>query len=46
MKAIRYALIHIAGRIISHSRELIIRCGRELAWLIDIRSKIGRLSLT
>jgi hypothetical protein len=45
MKAIRYALVHIAGRIISHSRELIIRCGRELAWLIDIRSKIVRLGL-
>jgi hypothetical protein len=46
MKAIRYALVHIAGRIIRRSRELIIRCGRELAWLIDIRSKIGRLGLT
>jgi hypothetical protein len=45
MKAIRYALVHIAGRMISHSRELIIRCSRELAWLIDIRSKIVRLGL-
>jgi hypothetical protein len=44
MKAIRFALINIAGRIVRRSRELIIRCGRELAWLIDIRSKIGVLS--
>ena len=43
MKAIRYTLVHIAGRIVRRSRELIIRCGREFAWLIDIRFKINRL---
>jgi hypothetical protein len=40
MKAIRFALIHIPGRVIKRSRQLIIRCGRSLDWLIDIRSKI------
>lgn len=43
MKALRFALIHIPGRIITHSRELIIRCGRAVDWLIDIRSKIDIL---
>jgi hypothetical protein len=44
MKALRFALIHIPGRIITRSRELIIRCGRAVDWLIDIRSKIWMLS--
>jgi len=44
MKSLRFALIHIPGRIITRSRELIIRCGRAVDWLIDIRSKIWMLS--
>lgn len=44
MKAIRFALVNIAGRIVTRGRGLIIRCGRQLAWLIEIRSKIARLS--
>jgi len=40
MKAIRFALIHIPARVIKRSRQLIIRCGRSLDWLVDIRSKI------
>lgn len=43
MKAIRFALIHIPGRVITRSRELIIRCGRSVSWLLDIRSKILNL---
>jgi len=43
MKSLRFALIHIPGRIITRSRELIIRCGRAVDWLIDIRSKICML---
>jgi hypothetical protein len=39
MKAIRFALIHIPGRVVKRSRQLIVRCGRNLDWLIDIRSK-------
>ena len=46
MKALRFALIHIAGRIITRSRELIIRCGRSVRWLIDIRCKIKELCPT
>ena len=46
MKALRFALIHIAGRIITRSRELIIRCGRSVRWLIDMRCKIKELCPT
>lgn len=46
MKALRFALIHIPGRIITRSRELIIRCGRSASWLISIRSKISILCST
>lgn len=45
MKVIRFALVNIAGRIVRRSRQLIIRCGRELSWLIDIRSRIGELCI-
>ena len=40
MKAIRFALIHIPGRVVKRDRQVIVRCGRNLDWLIDIRSKI------
>lgn len=43
MKAIRFALIHIPARVITHARGLVIRCGRSVEWLIDIRCKIGML---
>jgi hypothetical protein len=43
MKAIRFALIHVPARVITHARELIVRCGRSARWLIDIRLKIGEL---
>lgn len=43
MKALRFRLIHIPGRIITRGRELIIRCGRSVDWLLDIRIKINRL---
>lgn len=43
MKAIRFRLINIPGRIITTGRQLIIRCGREVAWLIEMRSKIDKL---
>jgi hypothetical protein len=43
MKAIRFTLIHIPARIITSGRQLIIRCGRAVGWLIDIRCKIEKL---
>ena len=43
MKALRFRLIHIPGRIITRGRELIIRCGRSVDWLLDIRIKINKL---
>jgi hypothetical protein len=46
MKAIRFALIHIPGRVVQRSRQLIVRCARDLDWLLDIRSKIKILCAT
>jgi hypothetical protein len=43
MKAIRFVLILIPGRIITRNRELIIHCGRSVSWLLDIRCEILNL---
>jgi hypothetical protein len=47
MKAIRFSLINLPGRIIEHSRELIIRLGNNsfAALLIEIRRRIQALSM-
>ena len=42
MKAIRFGLINLPARVLTHSRQLIIRC-RQMEWLADIRGKILRL---
>jgi hypothetical protein len=46
LKAIRFALINLPGRVIERSRRLIIRLSRNHAsfdWLIDIRLRIAAL---
>ena len=46
LKAIRFALIDISGRIVEHGRQLFVRLARghpALAWLIQMRREIGTL---
>jgi len=46
MKAIRYSLINIPGRIVKRSRYLIVRLSKNnplMEWLIEIRAKITML---
>lgn len=46
LKAIRFALINLAGRVTETSRGLIIRLGKNhpsFDWLVDIRAKIAML---
>lgn len=46
MKAIRFALINLPGRVIERSRKLVIRLGKHhpgFDWLIEIRAKIAAL---
>ena len=48
MKAIRFSLINIPGRIIEHSRELIIRLSKDhpvIDLLVQARSRIRDLVL-
>ncbi len=47
MKAIRFSMINLAGRIIAHARQLIIKLVKDhpsLALLIEARQKIMRLA--
>lgn len=47
MKAVRFSLIRIAGRVLNRSRCLILRLSkghRAFAWILEIREKILRLS--
>jgi hypothetical protein len=46
LKAIRFALIDVSGRIVEHGRQLFVRLARghpALAWLMRMRWKIGAL---
>jgi hypothetical protein len=46
MKAIRFALINLPGRVIERSRKLVIRLGQHhpnFDWLIEIRARIAML---
>jgi len=48
LKAIRFALIDVSGRIVEHGRRLYVRLARDhpaLAWLAEMRRKIGVLAL-
>jgi len=47
LKAIRFALIDVSGRIVEHGRQLFVRLGRghpALGWLVEMRRKIGDLA--
>ncbi len=47
MKAIRFALINLPGRIIEHARDLVIRLVRNhpsFALLVEARQRIMRLA--
>ena len=47
MKAIRFSLINLPGRIMTHARELIIRLPRNhpsLTLLLDARQRIMELA--
>ena len=49
MKAIRFSLINLPGRVMERSRELLIRVSRNRSiydWLVKIRVKISMLSLS
>jgi hypothetical protein len=49
MKAIRFSLINLPGRVMVRSRELLIRVSRNRSiydWLVKIRVKISMLSLS
>lgn len=48
MKAIRFALIHIAGRVLTRSRTLILRLSKDhqsFEWILAVREKILRLQI-
>lgn len=47
MKAIRFHVIRLAGRVIEHARRLIVRLARNhpsTGWLLEARDQIARLS--
>lgn len=47
LKAIRFALIDVSGRIVEHGRQLFVRLARDhpaLIWLVEMRRKIGMLT--
>ena len=47
LKAIRFALIDVSGRMVEHGRRLYVRLARghpALAWLMEMRGKIGLLA--
>ena len=49
LKAIRFALIDISGRVVEHGRQLFVRLARShpaLSWLTEMRRKIGMLALS
>jgi hypothetical protein len=46
LKAIRFSLINLPGRVIERSKQLIVRLGKNHAsfdWLIEIRIRIAGL---
>jgi len=46
MKALRFSLFNLAGRVVVHARQLIIRIAKghpSFEWLLDIRRKIAAL---
>jgi len=48
MKALRFSLFSIAGRVVEHARQLIIRISKghpSFRWLLDIRRRIATLAL-
>jgi len=46
MKAIRFGLLHIAGRVVTHSRRLLVRlsCGRALDLMLAARQRLYALA--
>jgi len=49
MKAIRFSLINLPGRVMERSRELLVRVSRNRSiyyWLVKIRTKISMLSFS
>ncbi len=45
LKAIRFHLIYIAGRVMERSRKLFVRIReKDLDWLLQIRARIGGLA--
>jgi hypothetical protein len=45
MKAIRFNLINVAGRIVNHSRQLFIRVGHHIRdWTVALRLTVARLA--
>ena len=48
LKAIRFALIDVPGRVVEHARQLVIRLSRghpAFEWLLEMRRLIRRLAL-
>lgn len=49
LKAIRFALLDVSGRVVAHGRQLFVRLTRKhpaLLWLVEMRRKISRLALS
>jgi hypothetical protein len=47
MKAIRFALIHLPGRVMERSRQIFVRLPKDhpaMSWLLEIRARIGALA--